>query len=101
MATYGNGLKVYGAATSGGTVPANSFAICTYTASSGVQSVSTSTGISWSTSTASVIRIVSPGTIPATFTAQTGQYYGASSSSPSVTQTTTYTFRDGIILTNS
>jgi len=101
MATYGNGLKVYGAATSGGTVPANSFAICTYTASSSAQSASVANNISWTASTASVIRIVSPGTIPATFTAQTSHYYGSASTSPSVTETTTYTFRDGIILTNS
>ena len=96
MATYGNGLKVYGSATSGGTVPANSFAVCTYHCTS-------QTALSYpghSTATSVVTKIFAAGsTISATFTAVIGmQRDGASTNT---TLSGTYTFNSGVILTNS
>jgi len=88
MATYGNGIKVSAAATSGGAVPANSFAVVTYTATA-----YSSTAIN--TVTSPMTRIYGPGaTVLATFTT-----FGQNNTG--VSMTCTWTFASGVILTNS
>ena len=91
MATYGNGLKYSAAATSGGVVPANSFAIVTYTCTATTAPGSTSLAYGVS----SVVTRMYPAgaTVLATFTAVSG--------SSTTAYTGTWTFQSGVILTNS
>lgn len=103
MATYGSGLKVAGAATAGGSVPANSFAIVFYTCSS----ISPPSGTPYSSGTYSIsptpcIRVFGPGaTIPSTFTSnvRAGVWYLTNEFSGS-TFPVTYSFAGGVIISN-
>lgn len=91
MATYSSNttLKYSAAASSGGVVPANSFAICTYTCTS-------IPGGSGAVATAFVFRTFAAGvTVPATFTAVVYRDSGG------VQHSATYTFASGVILANS
>ena len=91
MATYGNGIKYSAAATSGGVVPANSFAVVTYTLTTAPLAASNpgygTTGV--------ITRFYPAGaTVAATFTVLVG-------ASSAATYTATYTFANGVILANS